>query len=189
MATPSQANRIAAAAALLVFLIFLLVVDRTGDFAEPRTTTLVERETVAAPPARTVTGSATFRGGRRTGATRTTELQSAPAQPESSTIRTTETEPLSDVERVLGEEILTFLIALLAALLTAAALQRILLGRYGGSRSSGGSEELDELARSIKLELARIHALIAQLEGGSEAQQHAQRLAGEAFAGQVRADG
>ena len=197
MATRSQANRIAAAAALLVFLILALVVDRTGDFSEPQTTTTEERETTPAPPARNVTTSVTFAGGRRTGSTRTTEFQAAPAQPASSTITTTETEPPTAVERVLGNDILTYLIALLAAFLTAAALQRILLGRYGGSRSDG-SEELAELARDLKLELARIYALIAELEKGalgpngagddgqgeqsSEAQRQVERLAREAFA-------
>ena len=198
MATRSQANRIAAAAALLVFLILALVVDRTGDGAEPQTTTTLEREMTPAPPARRVTTSISFAGGRRTGSTRTTESQAGPARPETSTITTTETEPLSAFERVLGNDILTYLIALLAAFLTAAALQRILLGRYGGSRSGGG-EELAELARDLKLELARIYAMIAELEKGalrpngagggdgqggqsSDAQRQVERLAREAFA-------
>jgi hypothetical protein len=205
MATPSQANRIAAAAALLVFLILALVVDRTGDSPEPQTTTTVERETTPAPPPQRVTTSITFANGRRTGSTRTTEVQAAPASPESSTITTTETEPLSAFERVLGNDILTYLIALLAAFLTAAALQRILLGRYGGSRS-GGSEELAQLARDLKLELARIYALIAELEKealrsngagsgdgqgeqGTEAQRQVERLAREAFALEGRGGG
>ena len=202
MATRSQANRIAAAAALLVFLILALVVDRTGD-SEPVTTTRVERQTTPAPPARTVTTSISFAGGQRTGSTRTTEFQAAPPQSPSSLITTTEIEPPTSLEQVLGNDILTYLIALLAAFLTAAALQRILLGSYGFSRSKGGGEEVAELTRDIKLELARIHALIAELEKGavrpsgdggadgqgqriSQAQQNAERLAREAFSLQAR---
>ena len=197
MATRSQANRIAGAAALLVFLVIALVVDREGEFTEPRTTTVVERSAEAGAPTEKVTTKVTFAGGRRTGSTRTTEFEPAAAPVPAQTVRTTETQPPTGVERVLGDEILTFGLALLAAFLTAAALQRILLGRYGGSRSAEG-EELEKLDRDIKLELARIHALLAQLEmkigargiaAGdgqteqvSEAQVHAERLAREAFA-------
>lgn len=204
MATRSQANRIAAAAALLVFLILALVVDRAGDSPESRTHTTVEREAAAAPPVRRVT-SITFSGGRRTGSTRTTEVQTAPARPGSSTVTTTETVPLSTLERVVGNDVLTYLIALIAAFLTAAALQRILLGRYGGSRPAEAEGELAELTRDMKLELARIYALIAELEKGalqsngaaggeqgqrsSEAQRQVERLAREAFALEGRSGG
>ena len=207
MATPSQANRIAGAAALLVFLVIALVVDREGEFTEPRTTTVVETEAQPGSPVQRVTTRVTFAGGRRVGSTRTTEVQTpAPASPPQE-VKTTETAPPTGVERVLGDEILTFGLALLAAFLTAAALQRILLGRYGGARSD--SEDLAKLDREIKLELARIHAMLAQLEKRigegrgtgesreagdsdgaaeqvSEAQQHAERLAREAFALQGR---
>jgi hypothetical protein len=196
MATRSQANRIAAAAALLVFLVIALVVDREGEFTEPQTTTVVKREVESGAPVEKITTRVTFAGGRQIGSTRTSEIQPQPSPP-AQTVRTTETEPPTGIERVLGDEILTFLLALLAAFLTAAALQRILLGRYGGTRSAA-SEELEKLDRDIKLELARIHALLAQLETKmnqargiagdgqaeqvSEAQVHAERLAREAFA-------
>ena len=107
-------------------------------------------------------------------------------------------------ERVLGDDILTYLLALLAAFLTAAALQRVLLGRYGGSGSDG--EELPGWIGRSSSSSRAIHALIAQLEKGLAPQGavkrrsprgatgrpsraprprvHAERLAREAFRAQ-----
>jgi hypothetical protein len=226
MAGRDQANRIAAGVALLVFVVVLVFVDREGDFDQPRTVTMEISTVQPAPPSQKVTTSVTRAGGRRAGSTRTTEAEQPSATPATRRTTTTEIEPRSFLERVLGDKVIEFLIALLAAFLAGAIVQRVLLGRYGGSRAAGlGAAEIADAAadaqkklpaeiaaaitdataklqresraasKEMKLELARLYAMIVELEYAqrrssgiedlgevSEAQQHVERLAREAFA-------
>jgi len=167
MATRSQANKIAAAFFLLALLVILIFAERQGDFSEPRTTTTVEKETVPAPPARKVTTAITFTGGQRTGATRTIEVQAPPAGPGVESTTTTETEPRSFFERVLGDDLLKWAIALLGAFLTAAAIQRVLLGRYGGFKVAG--VEVQEIAEATAEAQKKLPAEIAAAIGEAAA--------------------
>ena len=177
MATRSQANRIAAAFFLLAFLIIVVFVERQGDFSEPRTTTTLEKEFVPAPPARKVTTTITFANGRRTGSTRTSELQTAPDRPAVESTTTTETEPRSFFERVLGDDLLLYVIAVFAAFLTAAAIQRVLLGRYGGFKV--GSVEVEEIADAAAEAQRRLPAEIAAAIGDAAAKVQAESVAGD----------
>lgn len=177
MATRSQANRIAAAVFFLAFLVIVVFVERQGDFSEPRSTTTVEKETVPAPPARKVTTTITFAGGERVGSTRTSELQAAPGSPAVESTTTTETEPRSFFERVLGDDLLLYAIALLAAFLTAAAIQRVLVGRYGGFKF--GSVEVQEIADATAEAQRKLPAEIAKAIGDAAAKVQAESSAAD----------
>ena len=107
MATPSQANRIAGAAALLVFLVIALVVDREGD-SPSRERRRWWRRAVAGAPVQKVTTPVTFAGGRRIGSTRTTEFQPPPSPAVVRPSGRPKPSRPTGVERVLGNEILTF---------------------------------------------------------------------------------
>lgn len=173
MASRETANLMAAAAFFVVLAIGVWVVGTNHGVEHPTTTTVVTKSAVAA--------SATSRGSTQVvfgpnghTKTRTTTKTSttAPGSPQS-TETTTVDGSRSFIERILGDNGVVFLqigAVLLAAFIAGAAIQRVLVGQYGGLKvgSLGVSELAPEVAELSGKSIKELEAALAAFQQESK---------------------
>jgi len=171
MAGRQTANLCAAVVFFVVLIIGGLVIDRNDVVEHPKTTTVVTKSSVqkSATSQKSTQVVRSAQGRTKTRTTWTTRT-AAPAVPQS-TETTTVDGGQSFIERMLGDNGVVFLqigVVLLAAFIAGAAIQRVLVGQYGGLKA--GSFEIAELANLSDETVEKLQAALAALQQDSSAQ-------------------
>lgn len=162
MASRGTANLIAVVVFFAVLLVGAAVIGANHRVEHPTTTTTVTKSAVAASnTSQRSTQLVAGARGRPQARTTTTTISKTPASPES-----TETTKVSGgrslIERLLGDSGVVFLqiaVVLLAAFIAAAAIQRVLVGQFGGLKV--GSLEVSEIANVSDESVAKLQAALA----------------------------
>lgn len=148
-----------------VLLIGAYAVGSNHSVDGPTTTTAVT-STAVKPVAGVVTAKQIVRNGRgaRKGTTTTTTTTTSPGTP-ARTVTTTVSGGRSFFERVTGDDggvLLRIGAVLLAALIAGAAIQRVLVGQYGGFKV--GTFEIEDLADASGETLKKLKDALAQAQ-------------------------
>jgi hypothetical protein len=164
MVDRKRANLAAAVVAVVVFVMGIIVIP--GDHSIERSTTTTTVAKSETPTKRSVVTihKVLHSGGRKRSTTDTTTRTATPAVP-ASTEKTTVVGGRSFAERLLGEGGVVFLqigVVLLAALIAAAAVQRVLMGQYGGVKA--GAFGIEELAATSDKSVAELQTAMKSLQ-------------------------
>jgi hypothetical protein len=161
------ATPISILATVAALILFLGIVGNTENkVGEPEAVTTVTEAAKASSPGPRKTKVEVVRKGKETTKTTTTEKGSAPAQP-AKTTTTVEKGQRTFLERVLGEgglKVLQWAIAVLAAFLVGAFVQKVLLGDYSikfggleiGKAADVSAKALEDLKTQIKGEVGML---------------------------------
>jgi hypothetical protein len=149
---------VAAIVAVAIAFVAIIVIANDSDLAGPKTTTVVSKDAIAASGGTRKTTNVVTKGPHgKLSRTVTREKNSAtPAKP-AETTTTTEDGQRTFLERILGNGglvILQIAVAVIAAFLAGAIVQRVLLGEYGGFKF--GNFELSSVARASSTSVEKL---------------------------------
>ncbi len=173
MPNRATANLVAVVTFFAVLVVGAWVVGRDHGVEHPKTTTVVTKSAVAAGnTSQKSTQVVLDARGRTKTSTKTTTTTATPAGP-ASTETTSVDGGRSFIERVLGDNGVVFLqfgVVLLAAFIAGAAIQRVLVGQFGGFKV--GMFEIAELAGSSAESVLKLEDALAKSQQESSMKLH-----------------